>query len=137
LHLFGALIQALGYLLPAVEVLHLAGAGHHDEFAADDLVDLDGVGEALRLEGLRAVVRGEAADAEIVQELSNVFSIARRPLEVGCIELHALVTHLGYGPDRAHEVLLELVADGVELEAERDAPGGRQSGGEWGCGGDG
>jgi hypothetical protein len=46
--LFGAVVEAVGNPFPAIEAIYFAGAGHDDELASDDLVQVDGFGKVLR-----------------------------------------------------------------------------------------
>ena len=80
------------------------------------------MGEILSCERFRAVVRGEAADAGIVENLSHLLGVAGGPIEIGSVEFDAFVAHLCDCHNGAHEILLQLIADGVEFEADWDLP---------------
>src|SRR5437867_1604402 len=69
---------------------------------------------------------GVAADVETIHPGADFLSVLLRPFEVGGIELDDLVAHLRDGFHRAHEILGQLIADGVKLQADRNLFRGRQ-----------
>ncbi len=77
-----------------------------------------GFGDAVGLIACGAVVRRQALDAEIVEQLADVLGRVGRPVEIRRVELDDLVAHLGDGRDGALEVLGQLAADRVELDAD-------------------
>ena len=70
---------------------------------------------------MSVVVGGEAADAQIVEQLAHFFGVIGRPLVVGREEFNHLITHLRDRTNGAHEVFGQLVAHGIEFEADRYA----------------
>jgi hypothetical protein len=93
--------------------------GHHDGRAPENLVELDGLLQVVAAEGVGAVVRGPARDAQVVEPLTSLLGLLGRPLEIGRVELDDLVAHLGHRAHRAEQVLGEFASHGVELDADR------------------
>ena len=120
LELFGGAAQDVRYTLPAIEAVDSSRAGHDDELAPDDLVDLDGVWKVLGGECAVAVVGREAADADVVHELFHILGVGGRPVEIGSVELDAFVAHFGDAADRAHQVLFQLFPHRKQLESDRN-----------------
>ena len=114
---------------PAVDSIDAARAGHHDVLAADNLVQLDCLGQSFGGEGRRIVVRGVALDAEIVQQLAHFLGFGGRPPEIRCVKFDHLVTHLRHRAHRARQVFHQLIADRIELQSDRHFARGRE-----GCG---
>ncbi len=74
---------------------------------------------------------GGAADAEIVELLADLFGVIGRPVVVGGEELDILVAHFGDSADSPHEVVFQLVANGVQFQSNWYVFGsrGRERGG--------
>ena len=72
-------------------------ARHDDGTAADDLIQLDRLRQALWREIRCAVVRRVAADAEAVQQLADLLRVLGRPAVIRRVELDDLVAHLRDG----------------------------------------
>ena len=121
--LLGGRRQRVGERLPAVRARGLAGAGDDDVLAADDLIELDGLGHAVGGNRLRAVVGRQALDAEVVEELADVLRLFGGPAVVRRVELDDLVAHLGDGADRAGQVFHEVASNRVQLDADGDLLG--------------
>src|SRR5579863_4859322 len=86
LELLGGLVEALGDSFPAIQSYYLPRASHHDEPASNNLIQLDSLVEILGGERAGIVMRGEAADAKIIQELSHILGVIRRPAKVRRVE---------------------------------------------------
>ena len=128
--LFRAAAQLFSDLLPAVEVLNASCAGHHDELAAEDVVQLNRFPDLVGVERIGSVVRGEALHPHIVEQFADLFRIIRGPLHVGRVELHAFIAELCNATDRAHQIIFEKIANRVEFKPDRDAlPGGQNGAG--------
>ena len=67
--------------------------------------------ETFTYEGIGAVVRGVAANAEFVHERAHVLGLLRRPAHIGRVKLHALISHFGDGANGTGKILLEFIAD--------------------------
>jgi len=96
------------------------GTGNHHVLAPEDLVQ---VGSALNFvwsQVLHVVVRGVAADAEIVEQFSHVLGFRLGAFEVGRVELHTLVTHFRHRLHGPFRILLKLAANRVQLKTDRD-----------------
>ena len=106
-------------LLPAGDAGHPAGAGHDDVLAADDLIELDRLLQAVGRERRRAVVRRAALDAQVVEQLAHVLRRRGRPVEVRRVELDDLVAHLRNGGHGAGQILRQLGPHRIELEPDR------------------
>jgi hypothetical protein len=87
LELLGGCGEAFGDRAPAVEALDAPRAGHDHVLAAEDLVQFDGLIDALRSEGVGAVVRGAALDVQVIQKLADLLGVVRLPGVVGGIRL--------------------------------------------------
>src|SRR6202011_4283296 len=73
-----------------------------------------------RAEIRTAVVGGEATDAEIIQQLLHLRGLSLGPVEIRRIKFDALVPHLSDSAYRAHEIIFQCIADGIQLETERN-----------------
>jgi hypothetical protein len=136
--LIRSLSERIGEGFPAIDPLHPAGAGHDDEFGAEDLIQIDG---PLHTGGGKrgwTVMRGIAADAQVVHQLSDLFGIIFGPLIVGREELHHLVAHFGDCGDGGRQVFGQFATDGIKLQAHRNflTAGGGESQGRHRAGGD-
>src|SRR5207248_1826725 len=67
--------------------------------------------------------------------LADVFRRIGCPVEIRRVELDHLISHLADGGDGAQQILRELAAHRVELEAHWHIPGGLEAGGCEGHGG--
>jgi hypothetical protein len=93
---------------------------HHDQLASNNLVKFYGARKIFCGEVLRIIVRGETPDAEIIQPLPYVLGFGISPAGIRGVELDVFLADLGHGADRAHEVLLQLVANRVKFQANRN-----------------
>src|SRR5262249_8922354 len=64
--LLRGLSESFSHALPAIESFDASGAGHHNVLGAQNLVEFDSFLKAFGSEGVRAVVSGKTADAQIV-----------------------------------------------------------------------
>src|SRR5215470_11202063 len=117
LEFFGGGVEGIGDRLPAIGTGVGLGAGHDDVLAAECEIEVLRAVDLVWVEIVEVVVRREAADAEIVQQLAHVFGLLVGALEVGSIELDTFVSHLADGAYGRFGIFLELLADGVEFEA--------------------
>src|SRR5690349_17009221 len=94
--------------------------GQHDVACPKSLAQFDGLADPVRREGLRRVVSRVAVYAESVELLADLLGVIERPIIIRSIELDALVPYLCHALDSSHQVLFQAVANGVELEPDRD-----------------
>src|SRR5260370_16167773 len=102
--------------------------GQHDDVFTYCLVQVDSLADPVRREGLRRVVSGVAVKAESVELLADLLGVIECPVIIGSIDLNALIPYLCHAPDRSHQVLFQVVANGVELEPDRNVFIGGQTG---------
>jgi alcohol dehydrogenase (cytochrome c) len=114
--------------LPAGDPVDAPGARHDDVPAADDLVQLDRLGQSFGGEGRGVVVSRIAADAEVVQQFPDVFGVCRRPAEIRRVELDDFISHLCDRAHRAWKILRKCFAHREEFQPDGDplAGGERQ-----------
>src|SRR6266446_2880261 len=62
-------------------------------------------------------------DPQIIHELSHLLRLRFRPVEVGRIELDALISELSNGTDRAFQVQLKRFANRIELQTNGNGRG--------------
>jgi hypothetical protein len=63
------------------------------------------------MEIVLVVMGGVASQAKVIEQFADLAGPVCTPLEIGCIELYALVSHLCYGTKGAFEVLLKRFAN--------------------------
>ena len=63
-------------------------------------------------------MRGEALDADFVEQLADFLRFAGGPVEVRAVKLEGLPALLGDDAEGAHQVLFQHVAHGVEFESQ-------------------
>ena len=106
----------------------LPGARDDDRLAADDLVELDGFWQVVGADGCAPLCVDRHLMPRSSSSLRIVLGGLERPVEVGRVELHDLVAHLGDGGHGGLQVLGQLAADRVELDADGDSLRLRQEG---------
>ena len=117
LQLIGGSIQRIGHRLPTVQA-RLRIRGSHDHIlAAQNQIHVARFADFLRAQVRSVVVRREASDAEIVQELSHLLGLSFGPFEIGRIEFNALISHLCNGAHRSLGISFQFFADRVEFQA--------------------
>ena len=134
-HLLGRGVQRLGDALPPVQVLHSSGACEHDVAASQDVVQLDRVLDAIGAERLGTVVRRIAGNSQIVQQLAHVLRLRGGPVVIRRVEFDVLVSHLCNLAHCAVEILLQIVANGIQLQAHGNPCIALGGGCEWRRGG--
>ena len=116
--MFGGGVERARERFPAVETGGDLGGSDDHVLAAEDEVLVAGARDVLLVQVFGVVVRGVAANTEVVEELAHVFGLRLGPVKIGRIKFHALVAHLGDGLHGSFEILLQGVANGIEFEAD-------------------
>ena len=109
-----------GQLLPLVHRSRLHSRRRENHVACtEDLIDLDAL--RLRVTGYHrgdTVVRRVTVQRVVVQHRAHRLGVRQRPAKVRRVELHHLIAQLLHGAQCVRQILLQLTAHGIELDAD-------------------
>lgn len=117
-------VELFGFVEPLLAGLALH-PGDDEVLVADGLIELNGFLEFGGEDGLVGGVGAAADELVVIEQFADGFG----GMAVVAGELDAFIAGFGDGGEHASEVFLAKVADGIELEADRDGFSGGGQGG--------